>query len=238
MYIETGGKNMGTLVILSTMVIIGALIYEVYLFFIKRPENLIAKDIRLWNINIVFGVIFALLALSFIKTSINYFIEAYEVLIPNYFDSVLSLVNYDRVKSIMDEFYQRGLSSEARILSRYIRNSEIYYNAFIQISLATLWFIRGTGNYIGMDGIYSTNGNYKWNKVEGFLWGGKQKRKSLRGTIDYYNICITIKKSKLGKKFGFDNKEIIFCIASEDKEKLENFLNNSCINKIYKHKKE
>lgn len=220
---------MTILIIFSIAVIISVIFYELYLLFIKMPRNVIIKDFKFWNHGIILALLFILLGTVLFSITISGFKDAYYLLIPDYYKSIFRLFDYEELKILRDKFMKEGMYLESITLSFHISNLSRILFSTIQIAVGFVWLLRGFHQYIGEDGIYSSNGNYKWDRIEDFSWGELVQRKTFAGIVDYYNLSFTVKNSKINTKLGFNKPEIVFNIPSDKKVDLNRFLENKIL---------
>ncbi len=84
-----------------------------------------------------------------------------------------------------------------------------------------------TSPWFYIDGIYTLQGKYSWNKVVSYRWGEQKNQKNFKGVKEYYDLYITVVNSKLQKLFiRKDIQEIILRISINDREKANSILNS------------
>lgn len=100
------------------------------------------------------------------------------------------------------------------------------YITILYTLVGITWVFRGfKKDIIHEYGIFTGNGNYKWNKVISYKWGIREYRKIRKDNIEYHKLTFRISRNKVDKWFcGVEYKEIILEIDTEDKERVNTYL--------------
>lgn len=88
------------------------------------------------------------------------------------------------------------------------------------------WLIRGVlKDVINERGIFTSKGNYKWNRLANYEWGTEREMKIKKDHIQYYELILYLRRNKIARLFTDEKyKEVIFKIDTDYKDKVQKFL--------------